>query len=330
MTTTQRAIKYCVITFATLLAVGIISFIAGVVIKVAAGAVIISGITDDIGDEMDTIDFSKDFDATGITKLDVDNSYEQFYIKTGDRFHVEAENVREDYIAEVKNGNTLYIGHKSRNFSFFFINISWPGEYQAKVTLTIPKDFMADEVRFDFGSGACDVEGIRTADFKMECGSGRVTLTDLKTERFVMDGGSGGIVMKDITADTTAMESSSGRVQISDATFGKYSLDSGSGSVVMNNVSVKDYKLEASSGRVAFESGSIDGDIYVDAGSGSVVISAKANPDDYEVRLSTGSGGVWINGEKKSDDYHYNPKNAIYDMKVEGGSGRVSIDLDNK
>ncbi len=325
MTSFQRAVKYCALIFASLLAVGIISLCLGVVIKVAAGVAVIEGVSDSMN--VETTSFTTEFDGTSIKKLNINNYEGKITIQTGDTFRVEAVNVPIDYVAEIRNQDTLYLGYQSNTHTFNFnFGILLKNNYP-EVILTIPTGFRAESVLLDFGSGQSNVSGITAETINIVLGSGRSTLNHLTAGRLLVDSNSGSVELTDTSAVDTVFQSGSGHVGISGSSLGRFSLDSGSGSVSMAEVMVTDYLIDCSSGRVAFEDGSISGNISVNSGSGSVIIRVNGNLQNYSVSASVGSGGLWINGNKYSDNYRSNPQGAVCSMQIDGGSGRISIDL---
>jgi len=107
-------------------------------------------------------------------------------------------------------------------------------------------------------------------------------------------------------------------------------VNSGSGSISFDMVNVGDLKLDTGSGRVEFMNGKIDGDIELDSTSGGVSIQADADLNDYNVDCDTGSGGVWVNGVKVADGYKVKTDTAHHTLDIDGGSGRVSVELYRK
>ena len=94
----------------------------------------------------------------------------------------------------------------------------------------------------------------------------------------------------------------------------------------MEAVDMGKFVLDSSSGRVKVSEGSINGSISINSGSGYVTVVANGDIEDYDIDTDAGSGGIWINGEKRND-YEKDNKGNEYNLVIDGGSGRVSVDL---
>ncbi len=332
MTTFQRVVKYCAIVFAVMLAVSIISLIIQAGVGVISGLHLIDKMTGtsvfeeiEVTDD-DFISYTKDFETAGIENLEIHNYYGTMVIKAGDTFHVEAVNVPENFIAEVQN-NTLYIGYEENpasTVSFWFNWNNW--NLNTEITITVPESYIADQALINSGSGKITIDGVNADQLVVDSGSGSVTISNCETQWFDLDSGSGSVTASEIESVNAGFNSSSGSVKISDSDLGAVTFDSGSGSVTMEEVDITDFMLDSGSGRVKVSDGSIRGNITINSGSGYVTVVADGIIDLYDIDTDAGSGGIWINGEKKND-YEKDNKGNEYNLTIDGGSGRVSVDL---
>lgn len=300
MNSVQKVIKYFAMGFALLLTVGIITAIAGVVLSVADGQYI-------DGSEADVISYTREFED--VKSLDINYGEVNVEIKTGDSFRVEATNVPEDYEAKLTNNGTLQIGN-GEDHQWFFLNIHiFDNVKKGKYLITVPVDFVAEELRIH-GSGNLSMEGINAKKLVLDTGSGSLKATRLVADKAKVDGGSGDLYFEKVT--------------ISD-----FQLDSGSGAVTMVESELSNMDLDSGSGAVNI-SGILQGDTKIESGSGNVSLQIDAHEDDYELDCDTGSGGIWISGEKVGNEYHSYNKSSRNRIKVDGGSGRISIDFNLK
>lgn len=310
MTGTQKVIKYIAITFGIVLVLGIVTVIIQAAAGVAIGADFISG-TNIISDDSERISFTKEFELSEVEKLDISNYAGAMVITSdeGSNIRVVCENVHEEYVAEIRNSGTLYMGMNnssdSWNFLSFIFDFSTVNE---KIYVYVPLNAKFDTFAFDSGSGAVTVEGISAENITIESGSGHVTIDNLSTDAFRLSSGSGSI-------------------SISESNLGIAKLSSGSGSLTITDATALGLTIDSSSGRVSFN-GTITGDIRIESESGSVTIDAAANLDDYSVDTDAGSGSIWINGTKR-DDYTDKNKNALYSLVIDSGSGRVTVKLED-
>lgn len=311
-------------------------------------------ISDELGeDEMfgnvETQSFVKEFtadEAARVRKLNINNYSAKLRVVPGAQLRVEAKDVSTRYVAEIRNGDTLFLGHNG-DVEFNFFNFNWVNVKKPEITLTIPAGMEFADADFNIGSGSADVQKLIAEDIYYNTGSGRTEMVSITAKRELnINSGSGGVHISETTAGSTQINSGSGSVHISEVGSGNVSINSGSGRVVMSNsnfgdtdvnsgsgsisfdmVNVGDLNLDTGSGRAEFKNGKINGDIDIESTSGGVSIQAEADLNDYNVDCSTGSGGVWVNGVKVSDGYKVNNSTAHHELDIDGGSGRVSVEL---
>lgn len=311
-------------------------------------------ISDELGeDEMfgnvETQSFVKEFtadEAARVRKLNINNYSAKLRVVQGAQLRVEAKDVSTRYVAEIRNGDTLFLGHNG-DVEFNFFNFNWVNVKKPEITLTIPAGMEFADADFNIGSGSADVQKLTAEDIYYNTGSGRTEMVAITAKRELnINSGSGSVHISETTAGNTNINSGSGSVHISEVGSGNVSINSGSGRVVMSNsnfgdtdvnsgsgsisfdmVNVGDLNLDTGSGRAEFKNGKINGDIDIESTSGGVSIQAEADLNDYNVDCSTGSGGVWVNGVKVSDGYKVNNSTAHHELDIDGGSGRVSVEL---
>lgn len=317
----------------------------------------IEKIGEELGDDemfgnTETQSFVREFtadEAARVRKLNINNYSAKLKIVQGAQLHVAAKDVSTRYVAEIRNGDTLFLGHEG-DVKFNFINSSWISMKQPEVILTIPAGMEFADADFNIGSGSADIQNLTAEDIYFNTGSGRTDMTFVTAKRELsINSGSGSVHILDAMSGNVNINSGSGSVQISDTSSGNVNINSGSGRVVVGNsnfsdtevnsgsgsisfdrVNVGDLTLDTGSGRVEFKNGKISGDIELDSTSGGVSIQADADLNDYNVDCSTGSGGVWINGVKVADGYKVNNSTAHHELDIDGGSGRVSVELYRK
>lgn len=253
----QKTVKYIAMAFAIFLAVGIISAIAGLVLNIIAA---ITGVP--IFGNQKKIDVA--YDIYGVESLDVDHGAGDLIIKTGDTFRVEGEDVPEGFRAEVAEDGTLKVYTENKH-RFLWFNFNWFGSFRSKVTIYLPEDFVAEEVRLDTGAGNTTVEALRA-------------------EKLTISTGAGKFRGYDIVAD-------------------KAKLDAGVGDFTLTGISLRDADIDSGVGSLRLE-GELLGHTKIDCGVGNVNLDLIGNRDDYSLDVDAGIGSVHVNGEKLSGSHN--------------------------
>jgi len=283
MNSFQRIIKYCAIAFAIILAVGIISGIASVVFGVVT--VVSGGVRYNHDGNDNRINFSQDF--TNVKSLDIENSTGSLYIKTGDTFRVEAENVTEGFQAKVSGNGKLTVNESSHGIQFFWFNINNFNNPNSKITVYLPEGFVAENAKIDTGAG-------------------KVTIDALAADSLVISAGAGNITGDKLTAEDV-------------------SIDGGVGSVSLSNVNFKDADFNCGVGNLKVD-GVLLGKNKVDSGVGEVDLELIGNEKDYDFNIDSGIGSIRIDGKKISEGYKTH-NDADNSLEIDGGVGNVRIDF---
>lgn len=284
MNNLQKIIKYCAIGFAIMLAIGIISFAANIIYGVATLA--LGGRSRSGG--VETVDFDKSYDR--VTSLDIDNSTGELRIVRGDTFRVEASRVFKGFRAEVNSSGRLSISDNESGMHFFGFRFHGFNSPNSKITVYVPEDFIADEVRIETGAGA-------------------VTIEELKTGYLYITAGAGNIKGSSLTADKVKMEGGVGSIHLEDVIFRNADFECGVG-----NVNIK---------------GVLQGENKFECGVGEVVLNLEGNINDYDLDIESGVGMIRVNGQKMEDTGHTN-RSADHSIEVDGGVGNVKIDINQK
>lgn len=281
MNSLQKVIKYCAIAFAVLLAIGIISFAANLFYGVAT--LTFGGRSR--SRNIETVDFDESYD--GVTSLDIDNSTGEVRIIEGDSFRVEASRVFKGFRAEVNSSGKLYISDNESGIHFLGFRFHGFNSPNSKITVYVPADFVAEEVR-------------------IETGAGSVTIEELTTDYLYIAAGAGNIKGSNLTADQVKFEGGVGSVNLEDVTFQNTDFECGVGNMNIKGVLLGENKFEC--------------------GVGEVALNLEGNINDYDLDIEAGVGTIRVNGQKMEDTSHTN-RPADHSIEVDGGVGNVKIDI---
>jgi hypothetical protein len=281
MSSVQRVIKYCATAFAIILAIVIISSIVSVFSAVVNTA---SGRSHVIGhSNKESIDFTETF--TDVRSLDIDNSTVNLSIIPGDTFKVDAENVSEDFKAEVNDNGRLSVSDDNHGIHFLWFNIHGFDNPNSKVTIYVPAEFIADEAKLDTGAGNVSIDGLQTEYLNISAGAGNITGSNIKAVKVKIDGGVGA-------------------TDFSNVEFADSDIDCGVGNLTIDGVLL--------------------GRTKIDCGIGEVELTLKGNVDDYGWDIDSGIGNIRVNGNKISGK-HEADKNSDNLIQIDGGIGNVKI-----
>lgn len=319
----QKVIKYCAMAFAIFLSVVIFGGIIAAVTGVATGIAGINYLTE----EQKRINLSEQYTEEEIKELGLQNILVDcnayITVRRGDVLSVEALNVTEDYKIRCSNGK-LSVLQEKKNFSirFNWIMKDWDASVQEQVIVTIPENFMPNQMVIHSGSGKVFVSEVTSDRMELDSGSGSVEIADVTTDKLRIDSGSGRVSLTKVNATESVLETGSGSVKGEDTSLGKLSVNSGSGAVELIRVIAEDVVVDSGSGSVEFE-GKLTGACTFETGSGAASVAIDGAEEEYLVEAECGSGTFRINGKKVKDgSYGENVKGALF---FDAGSGSVNV-----
>ena len=277
MNTTQRVIKYIAMAFALGLALFIILMVVN---GVFFGMSLLDNILGrDGGLPSDGVyDYSQSF--SDVRSLEIDHDVGLLTIIVGDEFRVDAKNEDRGISVELKDG-TLKVKNK-KDFGLF----NWGGD-QNRTIITIPGDFVAEEVELETGAGKVSIERLAAKEMDIKTGAGSFTAKELKSDRAHIEGGVGEVVLRD--------------------------------------VDLRNLELECGVGSLSL-TGNVTGTSKVNCGVGETRLKLTGARSDYRLNLDVGIGAIHVDGEKQGKG-SYGDSSAQHTLTVEGGVGSVHLDF---
>lgn len=267
MTQAQKIIKYCAITLAVLLVVGIIS---GIVQAISWVFYLFNDSGEDDFYEMQAI-FS-DYDGE-VLSLDVDLGATELIIKNGESFDV-SSNGR--YVVCRKRGERVVIEERS--------HISVKAD-DVQVVITLPEGFSFKDVDMDFGAGNVEIDALSCERLDLDLGAGNFSAESLTVTRETdIDGGTGMVYIGGGSLADLDLGMGVGALDLRSELLGNSDLDMGVGEVRLCLLGDKsDYKLDIDKGigEVFFDGSYVSGGIFgngsrrvdVDGGIGRIEIN---------------------------------------------------------
>ncbi len=272
----QRTTKYIAITFAIILAIGIITAVTGLILNVISAII---GVP--LLGNRNRIDVAYDF--TGVVSLVVDNSAGSLEVKTGEGFRVEGKDVMEGFQAELTEDGTLVVSETNQQ-SFLWFHFDWLGSTNSKITVYLPEDFVAEKASFDTGLGNTVLEDIKAEELTISTGLGNFKGDRIAAEKVLLDGGLGSIELTDVRLEDAEIDCGIGSLRIEGELLGYQRIDGGIGNV----------RLELAGNREDYH-------LELDAGIGAVRVNGKKLSGTYtsegaqnSLKVDGGLGGVTI------------------------------------
>jgi hypothetical protein len=228
-----------------------------------------------------------------VESLELEVTYGEVRIVTGNEFRVRGANVSKNSVSSYMDGDKWIIRYNYRGFRGWPI-IGWFNwQTTPKFEITIPNDFIANELSLSLGAGELKADAIVGDRISIELGAGSCRVYQV-----------------------IARES--------------LSVDVGAGSMEINGMDVKDLNMSCGAGRI-FAEGRITGNGDVDCGVGEITLDLIANPDLYHFTVDCALGQVRINGDyyNFSTSINHN-KMADYTFNVNCGIGKVNLDMNER
>lgn len=196
-----------------------------------------------------------------IEKIDIDITSASIIIKEGKSLKVTATNIENNFNSRIKN-KTLNLEEKP---SLFFKK-----NKDGLITITIPKDYILDELSVDTGAGAFEINNVEINEFELNQGAGQI--------------------------------------KIDNSIFYKTEIEGGAGIIEITNSRLNNLELASGIGRVKVVS-TITGYSQIECGIGKIDLTLIGKEQDYQLNLEKGIGTIKLNNQKQKNSITYGTGN---------------------
>jgi len=267
MSTAHKIVKILAIA----LAIFIISLIAGVILFIIALITNIDFIT---GKQYD---YNKTF--KNIEIIEIDTAHSNIYVKEGEKFEVEAENVTSKFTIKEQNG-ILKI-QDEKNWLLFW-------KKAGDITIYIPETILKK--------------------LDVESSTGKIYIENINTQKLEIDQGTGVLEIDETEAFSTEISGGIGEMNINDSILNNLELDTGIGNVNINSYLTGTSEIECGIGNIRIK---LQGEkeqymIKTNKGIGDIKINDKEYEDDKtigsgenKIKIEGGIGKIVIDFEDK-------------------------------
>lgn len=194
----------------------------------------------------DTVEQTYTQQKDQIRKLDFDLSCADVTIREGDAFWVRAEKINAKRFRTEIDGDTWELECDVKNVRHM------GGDRAPRITVTVPKGFVAEELELDSAMGAVEVKGLAAQESALQVGMGEM-------------------VVKDFSSGDCDLEIGMGSLELSGSITGRGSIDCGMGSaalVLRGEPADYGYTATVGMGSVTIGGETLDGDGPQAPGSG--------------------------------------------------------------
>lgn len=211
MNNSQKLIKIGAIILAIFIIVNIVSLIF-------SGLSWLFGFN--LNNNQNNYDFSEEY--RNVKEIEIDGVVSSIEIVSGSKFIVEANNLDNKLITQLRNG-ILKIEEKGNIFSNSTKN--------GKIYITVPKDVTLDELSIDTGAGKFIIQDITAKEFDLDHGAGTLELEDVHFYSADIDGGAGKIEIKNAILNDLELDAGAGKVEVVANITGNSQINCGVGEV---------------------------------------------------------------------------------------------------
>lgn len=231
MTQVQKIIKYFAIAFAFALILAILSCI------MYAFSLVSNFFFEEESKITETL---KDINVSSddVSVLDIDISYANLIIKSGDTLKAKTNN---KYITTSSEGNKLVIKEKKH---------SWFKKSDSDLIVYIPQDFIFDGIRIDAGAGKVEIDSLSTKVLEFDIGAGKTIINNLLVLGTAeIDGGAGEFTISNGSINNLDLDTGVGNFTLTSKLIGKNEIDVGVGKLNITLLgSLEEYKITVEKG----------------------------------------------------------------------------------
>jgi hypothetical protein len=241
--------------------------------------------------------YSMEESYDGVKSVNIQIKVGEVHITEGDVFHINADNMPKDSLkVYVDDDGTWVIDENQNSFmDLFGLHFSanqliwWRDDLKPKVTITVPRDFVAEDFTLDIGAGTAEAEAIRCAKGKFTVGAGTI--------------------QADLIEATDASD-----------------FEVGTGEMTINKMKVNNITVDCGVGDIRME-GIVTGDNKVECGVGNIEMDLSGRLEDYTFDVDSGIGRVRINDESYHNikAQKISSDNAANSLDLDNGVGNITV-----
>jgi hypothetical protein len=271
-----------------LIAIGI--GVALLVIAIASGATF-----------QDIPTFSYEESYSDVNSINMDIEYGEVKVEEGDAFKIDAQRLPENGLESYVDADGTWVIRQDSDdtefIDFFGLHFStgnifhWNGDLTPRITITLPKDFVADHISLVIKAGDVEVDKIHAATGNFNVSAGRLVVNELEI------------------------------TQTSDYIIG-------AGQMSLNSVTVKDISVDCGVGDVSIE-GDVNGDSKIVCNVGNVELDLEGKEEDYSYDISASIGNIDIdnNSYHNISNRVINNDTAENNLSLNCEIGNISVDF---
>lgn len=193
------------------------------------------------------------------------------------------------------------------------------GKYNSNVVWKLGKDGNAPVIRLYLP------EGMSFDRVQMEIGIGEVSLAPLQAKEMILDVGAATCEMQGLTADTVTLSVGAGTVELETLETGVLLTDIGAGELTADEVMISDNaEISIGMGSTVI-TGTINGNLCVDCGMGSIEMELAGAEEDFNYDVSSGMGNVEIGNSSFTSTEKQINNGSIKNCEISNGMGSTEI-----
>lgn len=294
--------------------IGIIVIIVGIVLFIIGGFFLDA---DAVRAKFKGVDYKKDLDDTKISVVDIDIDYGKVVIEksTDKKFHVDAQNVSENFKAEISESK-FSVKSSSNGLSINPLYTFFQNYDSAEITIQLPeKEY--NTFKFELSAGQCRLSDINTKNFDYDMSAGKICLENIKSENINIDMSAGQAELNNSECQTADIDMSAGKFTVDGLNCDRMSVDSSAGTFNVKNLECNGVLTTDMSAGSMEISNALTCGIDADMSAGKYKYSGTVNGN---IKVDSSAGEVKFNLTNPESDF-----NTKYSMKIKCDAGRQSV-----
>ncbi len=216
----QKWIKYLALSFALLLALGIISAIVnGSYALIKALGFLNHEIIRQEGDKL-----SQNFDGD-LEILIIDISAGDILLQTGEKLMIQGNKPSSNLVAKFDNKTLSIQSNPDLTSAFGFLN----RDQSPQITITLPSNLTLKSLELTIGAGQASLKDITTDELILKQGAGKIIATHVSAKKGRLDGGAGSISFKGSQLNDFEIDAGVGRIEMEGYLSGDIDINAGIG-----------------------------------------------------------------------------------------------------
>lgn len=226
---------------------------------------------------------------------------------------------RQQWVVDITNRTLVILLKEERKWGLF----SFTGSLKSPTLNVELPTKRYDKILISSDHGRITGSALQCAELQVMTDNGRIDFSQINADDAEFQSGNGEISLKSILANELRAETDNGQVKIQNVQTQKLDVRSDNGAIIMRKVE-GNIRAKTDNGRIHLLTNTLDRNIKLETGSGSIVLDAQNKPKNTTIQAEVDWGTISVFGSQNTNNVFGNGRHSV-DLRSDYGDITVQL-----